>query len=186
MSRPKVLYYVYIMVKKEGGQHYFGKAKSVDVFGNAVDPYSHNYLGSSAAIRKKGGEKYIRENYHKIILKIFKTFTQAKNFEAWLVDNFKVNADECFNKTLGGYGGSEYNPKIKNRYVWESKSRKPVMIDDVCYLSGKQAARILGIPQTTISLRCRSQNKKFINYKFIKQQGTQNDKRKTRTTKKEV
>ena len=85
--------YVYIIENKVNGKIYIGVHKT----NNLED----GYMGSGSAL-KRAYAKYGIENFEKTILKKFRTYQNALNYEHKLVNKEFINRQDTYNESIGG------------------------------------------------------------------------------------
>ncbi len=92
----KKYHYFYKITNLINGKYYYGI--------HSTDDLDDQYLGSGLRLNF-AYKKYGIENFKKEILKTFETRKEASEYEKAIVDETKVNSDECYNLTTGGDKG---------------------------------------------------------------------------------
>lgn len=91
-------HYVYRTVNKINGKFYIGKHST-----NTLDD---GYLGSGKVL-KQAIEKYGVENFEKKILCFCDSSDEALKVEEFLVTDYLLSREDCYNLKKGGKGGAE-------------------------------------------------------------------------------
>lgn len=91
-------HYVYRTVNKINGKFYIGK--------HSTNNLDDGYLGSGKVL-KKAIEKYGVENFEKKILCFCDSSDEALKVEEFLVTDYIINREDCYNLKKGGKGGAE-------------------------------------------------------------------------------
>lgn len=92
-----MFYYVYQVTNKKNLKVYIGKRCH-------KFPDRDQYMGSGSQI-KSAIKKYGKDNFEKIILKVFNTDNEAAAFESSLVTKEFVGSPNSYNMHEGGHGG---------------------------------------------------------------------------------
>ena len=123
--------YVYITTNKINGKFYIGK--------HSTDNLNDKYLGSGIKLNN-AIKKYGKENFKKRILCFCESEEQAFEVEKFLVTEYIVSREDCYNLHIGGDGGKmsdETNKKhsiymkeyYKTHNTW-NKGKKDVYSED--------------------------------------------------------
>lgn len=105
--------YVYCTTNKINGKFYIGK--------HSTNNLNDGYLGSGKLLQK-AIKKYGKENFSKRIIKMCETEHEAYQIEKFLVTNYIISRDDCYNLVTGGRGeGSgpkeNYIPWNKGKHI---------------------------------------------------------------------
>lgn len=92
----KKYHYFYKITNLINGKYYYGI--------HSTDELDDQYLGSGLRLNL-AYKKYGIENFKKEVLKMFETRKEASEYEKVIVDENKVNSNECYNLTTGGDKG---------------------------------------------------------------------------------
>jgi len=90
-------HFVYKTTNLINGKFYIGVHSTLNL--------ADEYLGSGIVL-KRAFKKYGKDNFNREILKILPSREAAFSLEKALVQESQVNAKECYNRALGGYGGN--------------------------------------------------------------------------------
>lgn len=123
--------YVYITTNKINGKFYIGK--------HSTDNLNDNYLGSGIMLNN-AIKKYGKENFKQRILCFCDSEEEAFEVEKYLVTEYIVSREDCYNLHIGGDGGKmseEINRKhsifmkeyYKTHNTW-NKGKKNVYSED--------------------------------------------------------
>ena len=119
--------YVYITTNKINGKFYIGK--------HSTDNLNDNYLGSGIMLNK-AIKKYGKENFKKRILCFCESEEQAFEVEKFLVTEYIVSREDCYNLHIGGDGGKmnpeicrQHSVKMKEYYKTHSPWNKGMKMD---------------------------------------------------------
>lgn len=95
--------YIYKTTNMINGKFYIGMHTSNDI-------QNDNYLGSGIALNR-AIKKYGRQNFKRQILKQFDNYQEAFQYQKKIVNQNLVKDEDCYNLTIGGYGGPHFKSK---------------------------------------------------------------------------
>lgn len=101
---------------------------------HSTDNLNDGYMGSGVRLRY-AYNKYGIENFTKEILKYFDTIDEAYEYEAEIVNENLINAEECYNLCKGGIGGWGITGYVVVKDKYGETCR--VSVNDERYLSGE-------------------------------------------------
>ena len=119
--------YVYETTNLVNGKKYIGVS--------VTKTNSDNYLGSGVLL-KRAIKKYGVDNFIKVILKVFDSEQDARNYEKQLIENLDaINNKNYYNLVAGGYGGGvrnhpvtdETRKKISDSHKGKKLTRKRIV-----------------------------------------------------------
>ena len=106
--------YVYQTTNLKNGKIYIGVHRG---------EINDNYIGSGPRLLRSV-KKYGKENFKKLVLKVFLTIEEAYTAEAEIVNAEFLKRKDVYNDQLGGFGGYIHSDETK-RKISEARKGKP-------------------------------------------------------------